>query len=134
MKEAIGNCKMKIILIDDDFDFLTQQKLILEEEGYEVITADSEKEARQLIDNASFDLAIVDLMMDDMDSGFILSYEIKKKDSRIPVIIVTAVNSQTGFNFESITENEKKWTKADLILAKPVRADQILKEIQKLST
>ncbi len=124
---------MKILMVDDDFDYLIQQKLILETEGYEVITAENEKQARELINSEKFDLAIFDLMIDDLDSGFLLSYEVKKKDPAIPVIIVTAVKSQTGFSFESVTENEKKWIKADLILSKPVRPDQILKEIQKLT-
>lgn len=127
------NKQKKIILvIDDDFDYLTQQKLLLESEGHEIIVAENEKQARELINKSKFDLAVVDLMMDNMDSGFILSYEIKKKYPEIPVIIVTAVKSQTGFSFESITENEKKWIKADLILPKPIRAEQILKEIQKI--
>ncbi|OGI02257.1 MAG: hypothetical protein A2Y25_09160 [Candidatus Melainabacteria bacterium GWF2_37_15] len=124
--------KTKILIVDDDFDYLLQQKLILEAEGHEVITAENESQAKEIINTQDFDLAIVDLMMEDMDSGFILSYEIKKKHPLTPVIIVTAVKSQTGFSFESITQEEKKWIKADLILAKPVRAEQILKEIQKL--
>ncbi len=124
---------MKILLVDDDFDYLTQQRLILESEGYEVITAENEKDAKEKIKQNQFDLAVLDLMMDDLDSGFVLSYEIKKKNPEIPVIIVTAVKSQTGFTFESITENQKNWIKADLILAKPVRAEQLLKEIQKLT-
>lgn len=124
---------MKILMVDDDFDYLTQQKFILEKEGHEVITAENESEAREKIQSGQFDLAVVDLMLDDMDSGFVLSYEIKKKNPNIPVIIVTAVKSQTGFSFESITENDKKWTKADLILAKPVRPEQIIQEINKLT-
>jgi len=124
---------MKILLVDDDFDYITQQKIVLESEGYEVIVAENEKEAKEKIRTAQFDIAVLDLMMDDLDSGFVLSYEIKKKDPTIPVIIVTAVKSQTGFTFESITEFEKNWIKADLILAKPVRSEQLLKEIQKLT-
>ena len=126
----MNNKKKKILVIDDDFDYLTQQRLMLESDGHEVITAENESRARELINNSKFDLAIVDLMMDNMDSGFILSYEIKKKYPEIPVIIVTAVKSQTGFSFESITENEKNWIKADLILTKPVRSDQILAAMQ----
>ena len=123
---------MKILLIDDDYDYLTQQKFLLESEGHEIITAENETQAKELINNTTFDLAIVDLMMDNMDSGFVISYEIKKKNPQTPVIIVTAVKSQTGFSFESMTESEKKWIKADMILTKPVRAEQILREIQKI--
>jgi DNA-binding NtrC family response regulator len=123
-----------ILIVDDDIDYLIQQKAILEPEGFNVITAEGVNRAREVIKENQFDLAVVDLMMENMDSGFVLSYELKKKAPQVPVIMVTAVTSQTGFEFDSVTENEKKWIKADAIFTKPVRAEQLIKEINRLLT
>lgn len=128
----MDNNTKTIFLVDDDYDYLLQQKSLLEMEGFNVITAEGHKKAKEALINATFDLAIVDLMMEDMDSGFILSYEIKKKHSSVPVIMVTAVTNKTGIEFDTITNSEKKWIKADKIFTKPVRIEQLVKEINRL--
>lgn len=124
--------KKTILLIDDDYDYLIQQKTMLEGEGFNIITAEGEEQTRKILDSSSFDIAIVDLMMEGMDSGFMLSYELKKKFPEVPVIMVTAVTNQTGLVFDSITDSEKKWIKADSVFSKPIRTEQLIKEIQRL--
>ena len=126
------NNNKTILIVDDDFDFLNQQKMILESEGFNIITSDSVNNTRKILKNTIFDLAIVDLMMEHSDSGFILSYELKKERADIPIIMVTAVSSQTGLDFDLITDTEKQWIKADTIMTKPVRSEQLLKEVKKL--
>ena len=78
------------------------------------------------------DLAILDLMMENEDSGFILSYKIKRKYPEIPIIIATAVAAETGMSFGISSEQERKWIKADLYLEKGIRPDQLHREIIKL--
>ena len=78
------------------------------------------------------DLAIVDLMMENEDSGFILSYKIKKKYPDVPVIIATAVTQETGMVFGLNNKEERSWIKADLYLEKNLRPDQLQREISKL--
>ncbi|MDO8301923.1 MAG: response regulator [Sedimentisphaerales bacterium] len=121
-----------ILVVDDDFDFVQQQKIQLERAGFNVITADSQRGAEELLSQTRPDLAVVDLMMEYKDSGFALCYHIKKKDASIPVILVTAVTSETGLEFDAATEEERSWVKADAMLAKPLRFEQLLWEIQQL--
>jgi CheY-like chemotaxis protein len=121
-----------ILVVDDDFDFVNQQKMQLEKAGFNVITADSQKQAQILLAQTRPDLAIVDLMMEYKDSGFALCYHIKKKYPSIPVILVTAVTSETGLEFDAATEEERSWVKADAMLAKPLRFEQLFWEIQQL--
>jgi hypothetical protein len=61
-----------------------------------------------------------------------LCYTAKKKDPDFPVILVTGVTSETGIEFDVITDEERSWIKADIVLAKPVRAEQILNELKRL--
>ena len=124
--------KKQILVADDDVDYLFQIKLHLQNMGYEVVTVESQKEAEQILENTKPDLAIYDLMMETEDSGFVLSYKTKQKYPDVPVIIATAVGSETGISFGLSTEDDKKWIKADLYLEKDIRKEQLEKEIKKL--
>ena len=121
-----------ILIVDDDMDYLFQIKLKLEQFGYKTITADSQREAELILEKTRPDLAILDLMMENEDSGFILSYRIKKKYPDVPVIISTGVAAETGITFDIQDENYRKWIKADLFLDKGIRSDVLQDEIEKL--
>lgn len=121
-----------ILVVDDDIDFLMQQKLWLQQAGYTVITADTAAEAEQLAITGKFDAAVVDLMMENVDSGFTLCYHIKKHKPAVPIIMVTGVQSETGMEFDAATNEERAWVKADVILTKPVRVEQLTGEIERL--
>jgi len=122
----------KILLVDDDSDILFQMETYVKQMGFEAITADSQKEAEEKLSQMKPDLCIFDLMMENKDSGFILSYKVKKQYPDVPVIIVSAVTAETGMNFSPETDSDHNWMKADLFMEKNVRADQLHREINKL--
>jgi CheY-like chemotaxis protein len=124
--------KKQVLIVDDDVDILDQMKLQVENFGFDTVTAGSQKEGEQVIEKIKPDLAIIDLMMENKDSGFILSYKIKKKYPDVPVIIVTAVTAETGMIFGLTSAEEKKWIKADQYLDKGIRSDQLQQTINKL--
>lgn len=124
--------KKTVLIVDDDMDYLFQMKIKLEQFGFEAITADGQKEAETIIETTRPDLAILDLMMENDDSGFILAYKIKRKYPEVPIIIATAVTAETGMTFDITSDENKQWIKADLFLDKGIRADQLQKEINKL--
>ncbi len=121
-----------ILIVDDDIDSLTQISFHIKTMGFNVVTAETQKEGEDVINTMKPDLAIFDLMMDNKDSGFILSYKIKKKYPEVPVIIVTAVTAETGMMFGLNTDEEKQWIKADLYLEKGLRFDQLQVHVNKL--
>ena len=124
--------KPQALVVDDDPDFLEQLRVGLESLGFEVTTAENEKGATEQMDHWKPDLVILDLIMDRPDSGFLLSYRMKKKYPKTPIIMVSAVSSRTGLNFEAATPSERAWVKADALLAKPVRLEQLKREIERL--
>lgn len=124
--------KKTILIVDDDVDYLFQIKLKVEQFGFETITAESQKEGEMIIESVKPDLAILDLMMESDDSGFILAYRIKRKYPDVPIIIATAVTAETGMSFGINSEENQQWIKADLFLDKGIRADQLQREINKL--
>lgn len=124
--------KKLVLIADDDSDYLFQMKMYIRGFGFDVITANSQKEAEYIIESTKPDLAIFDLMMEKDDSGFILCFKMKKKYPDVPIILATAVASETGFSFGLNTQDDKQWIKADLYLEKGIRKDQLHKEINKL--
>jgi CheY-like chemotaxis protein len=121
-----------ILLVDDDYDFRLQQRVSLEAAGYKVIEAESRRKASELVQGARFHLALVDLMMEEVDAGFSLCQEIKKKHPGVPVIMVTGVARETGMEFAVSTEEERSWIKADALLEKPIRFEQLHREIKRM--
>jgi len=121
-----------VLLVDDDSDFLFQQRLQLEAAGFEVLTASGKPQALEILAGRRIDVAILDVMMDDPDAGFTLCYHIRKHDPGVPVILVTSVVSETGMEFDLSNESERSWIRADALLAKPIRFEQLKAEIDRL--
>lgn len=121
-----------ILIVDDDIDYLIQTRIKVEQFGFKVITAESQKEAEKILEVTHPDLAIFDLMMENDDSGFILCYKMKRKYPDVPIIIATGVTAETGILFDITGDDERKWIKADLFLDKGIRADQLQREINRL--
>jgi DNA-binding response OmpR family regulator len=126
------NRKKSILIVDDDYDYLFQMKSAIQAMGFEVITAETQKEAESIIEKTRPDLAILDLMMENQDSGFILCHRIKDRYPDVPIIIASAVTAETGMIFDVASRQEQDWIKAELFLDKGIRMDQLHKEINKL--
>ncbi len=124
--------KTTVLVVDDDQDFRLQQRVGLETAGYAVVEAEGQTEALELLEKMKPDIAVVDLMMEDTDGGFTLCYMLKKKYADVPVILVTGVAGETGLEFGADTDEERSWVKADTLLAKPIRFEQLQKEIERL--
>lgn len=126
------NVKKKILLVDDDIDLLEQNKVLIESKGYEVITADNIKTAWELFNKEKPYAAVLDLIMEEHDSGFILSFKIKRDayGKTIPVFLLTSATYVTGFKFDVATDEEKEWIKCDGILHKPVIVDDLVQKLE----
>jgi DNA-binding response OmpR family regulator len=83
----------RILMIEDDREMVTLGKLILEREGYEVLTAYDGAQGLELLqqENGDVDLLLLDIMMTGMDGWQVLT-EVKadEKLRNIPIIMLTA--------------------------------------------
>ena len=122
----------KILLVDDDYDLIEQNKLLLESKGFEVVTAESGEEGLEVFEKELPDACVVDLIMEHHDSGFILCYKIKKTEygEKIPVIILTSATYETGFKFGTSTKEEQSWIKSDGILNKPIVLEELISKFK----
>jgi CheY-like chemotaxis protein len=79
----------KILVVDDEENIRMLYKEEFEEMGYEVITVNDGIQALAAMDTTKFDLATLDMRMEEMD-GIETLRKMKEKDSSLPVIICTA--------------------------------------------
>ncbi|KPJ72389.1 hypothetical protein AMJ52_06460 [candidate division TA06 bacterium DG_78] len=122
-----------ILLVDDDADFLTATKIVLEKSGYRVKTCLSAKECIATLKIAKPDLIILDVMMETDHTGFDLCRELKRDiDTKdIPILMLTAVDQKYPLNFTSVAGDES-WLPVDAFIDKPVEAKVLLERIKKL--
>jgi CheY-like chemotaxis protein len=122
----------RVLIVDDDLDFLEIHSTVLKNRGYEVITAQSSKECLEKLEKVRPDLVVLDVMMEQFDAGFEVSKKIKKKYRDLPVILLTSIGLQTGLEFSS-NADVLEVTGADLLLDKPVSPEVFVAEIEKLT-
>ena len=122
----------KILLVDDDPDFLEMHKAVLRNHGYEVLTATSGQEGLERVRAEMPDLVILDLMMEKHDAGFSFSKTLKTDPlfKRIPILMVTSVAEATGYRFS--LEEDGYWMKTDDFLDKPVLPAVLLDRVGRL--
>ena len=83
--------RITILCVDDEDIPRTLRKLILEKQGYQVLTTPSGKEALTLLDQGGIDLVLSDQMMPGM-TGTELTKLIKSTRPEMPVILISGVN------------------------------------------
>jgi len=108
-------------------------KIVLEDKGYKVHTANSSKEAMKQIEKSKPSLIILDVMMESMREGFVTSRELKKNPSYrdIPILMLTAIKDKTGIDFKPEAGDES-WLPVDDFLDKPVKPDVLLEKVGEL--
>lgn len=91
-KSSVKIRKARLLVVDDESDFVTLIQTILMQEGYGVDTATSATQAIALQRKNAYDLALVDLRMPEMTGLELLQY-LKARDKSIFVILMTAYGS-----------------------------------------
>lgn len=80
---------MKILVVEDDIHLLKTIKVLLEEEGYQVDTADNGDEGCYIAEHGIHDLLVLDIMMPGMN-GISIIQRLRSKGNSTPVLLLTA--------------------------------------------
>jgi DNA-binding response OmpR family regulator len=117
--------KKKILVIDDDVDITDSIKAILTANGFEAYTASDAKDGIEAIDRIKPDLVLCDMMMEQVDAGTKVAHEIRKKDKKLPMYLLSSIGAATAQNIEldKIGFNG--------VFQKPVSPDHMVKMIKK---
>ncbi len=113
-----------ILLVEDEVHLHDTLKLNLGIEGYEVTSAYDGPEALKQIENAAFDLIILDIMLPGID-GFSITEMVRLKNNQTPILILSAKNT---------TANKVQGLKigADDYMTKPFNLEELLLRVSKL--
>ncbi len=120
MKEG----KPVILCVDDDADFLDSMRTIIESNDYIMDTAPSAEQGLRKFKEEKPDLVLVDLMMEEIDSGTNLVKEIKLVDKQTPVIMLSSVGDDLTRNVDYSEMG------MDGVLQKPVDPEHLLSTIE----
>lgn len=119
----MSNRKYAILVVDDDRSIRLTVSALLEQEGYEVDTAENGKEAIEKTNSKLFDLALIDVRLPDM-LGVELLGKLKERTPKMAKIIVTGYPSMQNA-ITAVNEG------ADGYLLKPVNGEALLDSVRK---
>ena len=83
--------KPVILYVDDDPDYCEAMRVILEANGYEMAEAASAEEGLEVYKGRRPDLVIVDLMMEEVDSGTAFVKELRLLGNKAPIYMLSSV-------------------------------------------
>ena len=116
--------KANILIVEDELNLHEALKLNLEMEGYEVTSAFDGNEALKKVENAYFDLIIMDIMLPELD-GISVTESIRVHNNEVPILMLSAKNTPA----DKVLGLKKG---ADDYLTKPFNLDELLIRISKL--
>ncbi len=117
--------KKKILIVDDDPDITSAYTALFESRGYSVITSADSGSGLKRAEKDSPDIILLDIMMEQPDSGFMFLHEMKEKKLEIPVIMSSSIAKATASIIDVSQLNIKS------ILQKPVDLDELVRTVQK---
>ncbi len=116
----------KVLMIDDDPEFVEAISNLLDAKGYDVHTASDGKEGVEKVRAENPDLILLDVMMTTKSEGFdvarLLNEDEKLKD--IPIIIMTGIRREMNLPFGF--EPDETWLPVKKVLEKPVKPEVLL--------
>jgi CheY-like chemotaxis protein len=127
--------KKKILIIDDDPDFVEGIRSILEtaEPAYEVEAAYNPKDGFDLLQGKRFDLLLLDIMMGRGAEGVMLARKMGADPvlREVPVLIITGIREQIAYLFPGQAVHPH-FVAVDELVEKPVEPGLLLDKVQSL--
>ena len=120
----------KILIVDDDADFLESVSSFLVANGYTVVRASNGRDGLKLAKMEHPDLIIMDIMMSERTEGFFTIQDIRHVPElqTVPIFVVSSIySSVTGFRVAP----DGGWIGHDEFLSKPVDPPELLDKIRR---
>ena len=123
----------RLLMIDDDPDFVEGIRSILEGAGYEVDVAYNPDEGFQALESTPPDLLLLDIMMGRGAEGIMIARKLRKDPvlREIPVLIITGIREQIAFLFPGEPVHPR-FVAVDELVEKPVEPELLLDRVSAL--
>ena len=124
----------KVLVIDDDSDFRTAVKSLLESHGYSVLEAASGREGLEMVVQRKPDVILLDIMMESTVEGYGVTHYLKYQDEyaeyrNIPILMVSSIEQTPDQRFPMSPEVDL--IRPDEYLTKPLDIKQLLRLLEK---
>ena len=113
--------KHRILVVEDDPAVLTTYRMLLEQQGYGVVSAESYDQAKRDLRDGKFDLLICDLSLERQHSAFDVIDEARRSDPAMAAVVVTG--------YASADEVERAEQSGVRVLLKPIEIQEFLSTI-----
>ncbi len=125
--------KPKVLVVDDDIDYVESTGAILEANGYEVVAAYDGKEGFDKARSELPQVILVDLMMNTINEGYDLVRNIRSDNrfDQVPLIMISSAHQVEAFKNANFVPDEV-WFPIDMFLDKPVDKETLLKHMSKM--
>jgi len=130
----------KVLLIDNDQDYVTDLEQTLNANGYQTATASRADDGLRTALAFKPDVIVLEVMIENDTAGFEFAYQLRsdRESSRYreikdtPILLVTAINQATNFRF-SLNEKASFLPPGVDMLTKPAPIDVLLARLQQLT-
>ncbi len=135
----------RILIVDDEPDAISYISSVLEDNGYEYLSAENGEEGLELARKEKPDMILLDLIMPEK-SGMLMFQELKKDPElgKIPVIVVSGASDALGVDLRNFmikqplrgrqrvveTTGETQFTEPNAYVEKPVDPNELIKVIK----
>jgi len=119
-----GNEGAAILVVDDESSVLFTYRMILEQQGYAAVAANTAAEALKQVAEKNFDLLLCDLSLEEKRSGFEVFDAARRKRPAVPCVLLTGYASK-----EAVERAEREGI---AVLFKPIDIDEFLSTISSL--
>jgi len=125
----------RVLIVDDDPEFVETTKIMLESGGYETRAAVNGSDALKRLEEEKPDIILLDVMMKTVGDGVWVGQRIKgdQRFSDVPILMITAVNKESAnrsFHLDPSTDGD--YLPVDGFLEKPVEPAVLLREVARL--
>jgi CheY-like chemotaxis protein len=123
----------RLLIIDDDPDFVSGIKAILDGAGFEVDVSFNPKEGLKALQGATYDLLLLDIMMGRGAEGIMIARKLRKDPvlRHMPVLIITGMREQIAFLFPG-EPIHPHFVEVDELVEKPVEPRLLIEKVNGL--
>ena len=115
--------KKKVLIVDDEIEFLEMMRMRLEANNYDVISSINGEDALEKVKKDKPDAVLLDILMPGIDGINVLK-QIRKENEKLPVFIITAFSNEERFKLAN------KFNASGFIL----KTNDLQSEIQNITT
>ncbi len=121
--------KAKILIVDDDPDFVSYTRTVLESEGYQVVSAGNSDQGLRMLAQEKPDLVVLDVIMSSVLDGLNMSQKMAENAmyGQVPIIMVTSIANTDYLALFPTDEN----IHIDAFVTKPIAPKELLRQVAK---